>query len=151
MMLNKSKVAQMQVIDNVLGARLHNAEQIFNCTDTALKNAKSELDSASIITDETLEDWYACLNDAFFDPVLTQAKAKIFLTARKRHEDALQLIKSAEKHRESKRLDLLEANYNVRQIREKIYNANRQIRLKKEELSISDVKDLRDQRISQKC
>lgn len=150
-MLYNLKMARIRSIIDILGVRLQNAEQVFTCADFALKDTEIKLSSAAALVDKTLEGWHVCLSGALFDPVLTEIRAKTFLIARKRHEDALELFKSAERHRELKRLNVLEANYNVRHFQERMYDDNRQIKRKKEEARLSYAEDLRGHRIGQKC
>ena len=141
-MLNKLAIDKMQTINDVFDAQMESAEQIFTIADTALKDAEFKRASAADLIDESLKDWHDNLQGAIFDPVQTGGRLEIFLDAHRQHENASEQLKSASEYREAKRLNLLEANYNVRRIKERINFAKRILSRKREERWLGTIENM---------
>jgi hypothetical protein len=132
-MLNKVAIDKMQTINDVFDAQMESAEQVFNIADIALKDAEFKRASAADLIDEALKEWHDNLRGVIFDPMQTGNRLEIFLDAQRQHKNASEQLKSASEYREAKRLNLLEANYNVRQIKERLNFAKRILARKREE------------------
>ena len=146
-MLNKVAIDKMQTINDVFDAQMESAEQIFTIADTALKDAEFKRASAADLIDEALKEWHDNLRGAIFDPMQTGGRLEIFLDAHRQHENASEQLKSASEYREAKRLDVLEANYNVRRIKERLHFTKRILARKREEIWLGTIENMKIKKI----
>lgn len=150
-MIKKLVIDKMQAINDVFDAQMQSAEQVFTIADTALKDAEFKRASAADLIDEALKEWHDNLRGAIFDPMQTGDRLEIFLDAHRQHENASEKLKSASEYREEKRLNLLEANYNVRQIKERLHFAKRILEHKREERWLGTIENMKIKKVYQKC